>query len=134
VCPAREFGIILDDVKHASGADVARPQLGDEGATKPFLEWKFGDFMRLNPPAWRLLAPNSTMEDQLEGIKLRFFRNFTGTHMVQNVYPSANDIVLAQRTFAQYERDNIVKTRPTPDTPDEWIKCKQPLIIVAKNE
>lgn len=60
--------------------------VGDVGSHTPFLEEKFGSVLRLNPPAWELLAPHSTVVGEAYGVSLDFRQSYVGTRQVQNMY------------------------------------------------
>ena len=85
-----EFALIADSVKESRASRNLHHEygggVGDVGSNKPFLEYKFGAYRRLNPPVWEYLLPGHRMAQDAKGVKLQFAREYVGTFAVKNVY------------------------------------------------
>ena len=95
-----DFASIEKDISGAHGSLVEYGKAkGDVGSEDTFLDFKFGDFRRLNPPMWEILFPNSPISHELFGVSLDFLREYTGTLRVKNLYSCDTDIELARKVF-----------------------------------
>ena len=75
--PHSDFNILCRDLESSQGTSRAYGQsLGDVGSVHTFLDFKAGDFRRINPQVWEVLYPHSPIANELHGVTLDFLKPY----------------------------------------------------------